>query len=195
MVRRDKQRVRRYLEECAAAEAQQLAETAGFNSDGPGTGADKAAGHSELLSSAASDDVGKGGVGKHSDKEAAVLPWWLPPEDIPAQYSGACPLAEAGYWMPAAPCPAQLPCRRCNSSRRGPRSRLPTHQSMTHTLTPAACLPRDAAELSCGGVVHGKTTVATRKRLMGVGAAGQAVWTSSEHYAVLLTTAGPPPSG
>jgi hypothetical protein len=132
MLMRDKQRVRRYLESCAAAEAQQLVDAAGADSDGA-SAADKAGG---TLGSTASDDIGKGHAGEYA--KAAVLPWWLPPEDIPARYSAEC---------------------------------------------------------GASGVVHGKTTVATRKRLLAVGTTGQAVWASSEHYAVLLTTAGPPPSG
>jgi hypothetical protein len=128
-----------------------------------------------------------------------VLPWWLPPEDIPARYSGT--------WLPAAVSSAcrgralrgrpaavtTAPTVRSPSSPQPARARPPPlPPSYTDPRTPRSC---EAAECGASGVVHGKTTVATRKRLLAVGTTGQAVWASSEHYAVLLTTAGPPPSG
>lgn len=43
-------------------------------------------------------------------------------------------------------------------------------------------------------MVAGKTCPTLRKRVLARNAAGRAVWASVESYAVLLTTAGPPPS-
>ncbi|KAL4419727.1 hypothetical protein ABPG75_006825 [Micractinium tetrahymenae] len=68
---------------------------------------------------------------------AAVLPWWLPPERVPPEYSAA---------------------------------------------------------YGKTGVVAGKTCPTLRKRVLARTAAGRPVWVSAESYAVLLTTAGPPPS-
>ncbi|KAL4437833.1 hypothetical protein ABPG77_005745 [Micractinium sp. CCAP 211/92] len=68
---------------------------------------------------------------------SAVLPWWLGPEQVPAEHSAA-------------------------------RGRT--------------------------GVIAGKTCPTLRKRVLATSAAGRPVWVSAESYAVLLTTAGPPPS-
>lgn len=61
-------------------------------------------------------------------------------------------------------------------------------------LPPERIPPEHSAARGRTGVVAGKTCPTLRKRVLARNAAGRAVWASVESYAVLLTTAGPPPS-
>lgn len=84
MLRCDSLRVKRYLEECAAAEASQAQEAAPASTtvtDGNGVAA-----VALPLKALGAGEQGGSECGEFA--KAAVLPWWLSPEQIPDAYSG-----------------------------------------------------------------------------------------------------------
>jgi hypothetical protein len=102
MVRRDTRYVRQFLEECAAAEAAeaQQADLVG-KPDGLGAfddGVDK-------LADEATD-------GTEDYSKAVVLPWWLPTERVPPQYTGKS-LAFEQRLVLLGSCEACHPCHLC----------------------------------------------------------------------------------
>lgn len=136
MLRCDTAYAKGVLEELNAAEA--AAAAAGGGAAGEEAEVDEPLlGRHASGAAAVGSTLGKEADGGPEHTSAAVLPWWLPPEDIPAEHT---------------------------------------------------------ALLGRTGVIAGKTCPTLRKRVLARSAAGRPVWVSAESYAVLLTTAGPPPS-
>ena len=72
-------------------------------------------------------------------------------------------------------------------------TRLPPRCASSRQPRPPPCPPY-AAVWGSTGIIAGKTCPTLRKRVLASNAAGRPVWVSAESYAVLLTSAGPPPS-
>lgn len=179
-MRRDMRYVKQYLEQNAAAEAAATLDAAREAKDSTGAG-----------------DGGKGLDSDGDDQEyakAAVLPWWLPPEKIPAQYSGEwmCGWVVARVeflcvWSGEHELVTKI------SSSMGSSAPRPLPDTCCVAPRPHPTLP--AVERSSGAVLHGKTSPINRKRVLSEAAAGQPpVWVCVEQYSVLFTIAGPPPS-
>ena len=110
--------------------------------------------------------------------DCAVLPWWLPPERIPRDVSGALRAGTAGrYWLRTAAVAAAA-------------SSAATAAHCRPTLLLPLCAP--AAEWGTTGVLAGKSAAVLRDRVLGTTPAGRAVWAHASQYAVLFSVAGPP---